>query len=462
MVAQLETNVVKSEEGRVIKFGDTIYLEHMSGDYLTTSKQGRIKRHHFPRLGSSDKDNREKVKFEILGNSEGSELTDGCIIKLKSTESNLGNRNILGAWDDCYDCYYYNDNYNPKKQGWKINKKAGNGDNKIRYGDEVYLTNLYYKNQRLSLCTRFNGYVTTLPFANEWWTLKAEGTQDKIGFSSEAAYLRQAFEPNVRGYSAANMAYLAYCAEAVYSNPKNSKAKFERLGFSINEFEHFIDFPDTNTQCIAVGDDEKIVITFRGTENLNDWKTNFKLLKAAWKVGMVHAGFYGSLQSVWPDAMNRLEKLRTNNQPIWLTGHSLGGALAALACATFCKELPDYEIAGIYTFGQPRIGDLIFCKAFDTEAKARYFRVVNNNDAVPRIPTLKYGHAGNLLYFDARGNLHHNPNMSLWNPIFWWYRLQGYYKSLFNLDSDDIGDHRMGDYRMLAMRQPTYIKYLQM
>lgn len=460
MNTQTETQVATSD---AIKFGDTIYLEHMSGRYITASDPGTNNRYDWPRLGGGD-----KVKFEIVGNSEG-ELTDGSIIKLKSTELKLGDRNLLGAFADSHDCYYWSDckqtkkfweiTFKEAKQNWRISKKDRNGDNTIRYGDEVYLTNLHYKNQRLSRDSWYDGYITTVPYANEWWTIKAEGTQDNVGISSEALLLRRLFEPRVKGYSAANMAYMAYCAEAAYGSPEVSKAKLEQLGFTINGTEHFIDLPGSDTQCLVVGDAEKIIIAFRGTENLKDWRTDLELLKSVWKIGVgaVHKGFYEALESVLSQVIDRIKQLRTNNQPLWFTGHSLGGALAALACATFCqdkdRELTTYETAGIYTFGQPRIGDRIFTKAFDAEARARYFRVVNNNDIVPRIPNLGYQHGGNLVYFDAFGNFYNNAIVALWNPLSWWRRLQGYYASLFNLDSDDIGDHRMGDYRILTMRQ---------
>lgn len=433
-----------TQTAQVIKYGDVLYLQHMSGEYLSAVDRGR---YNFPLLGQED-----RIKLEITGSGEG-EITDGAIIKLKSTESDLGDRHILGAFADSHDCYYWKDGYSDRKQGFKIQKKDTSVDDKIRYGDEVYFTNLQYKNQRLSRCTWYKGYITTFPEANEWWILEAENAPKEPKISSEAALLNRLFEPDSREFSAPNMAYMAYCAEAVYGTPEASKEKLEQLGFKIDGLEHFIDFPDTNTQCIAVGDEEKIIIAFRGTENMDDWKTNLKLTKAAWKAGMVHSGFSSSINSVWPTATARLNSLRTNNQPIWLTGHSLGGALATLACGLLDDELPENAIAGVYTFGQPRVGDTIFAQTIDKKVKKRFFRVVNNNDIVPRIPRVKYQHVGNQLYFDALGTLHDNVVISWLNPQAIWFRLQGYYKDAFNLNADSVGDHRMGDYRLMTMRQ---------
>lgn len=440
----------------VIQYGHSVYLEHMTGGYIGQSDRGTSRRYDWPKVESLDPKS-QPVGFRILGATEGDDIKDGDTVRLQSSEANLGQRNVLGAWQDSHNCYYWDDQYHAKKQGWIIRKRHANGDNLIRYGDEVYFQNLFYKNQRLSRCTWYPGFITTFPKANEWWTLHPGQEPVAIASSttpsSETRWLQANFESGLRTFSAGNMAYLAYCAEAVYSSPAESKVAFEKLGFTINDHEHFLDFPDTNTQAIAVGDEEKIIIAFRGTENLKDWGTNIKLLKAAWKVGMVHAGFYRSLGSAWPKAMDRLKALRTNNQPIWFTGHSLGGALATLACATLDDEYPDYEIAGAYTFGQPRVGDVLFARTLDKKMKSRFFRIVNNNDMVARIPRIKYQHVGNLLYFDSSGNIHKDMVLSWLSPGAIKHRFQGYSKSLFNLDSDDVGDHRMGDYRLLAMRQ---------
>lgn len=53
---------------------------------------------------------------------------------------------------------------------------------------------------------------------------------------------------------------MAYFAEATYSSPDESKAKLESLGFKINGHEHYLEFPETDTEGLMVGDDEKIIL----------------------------------------------------------------------------------------------------------------------------------------------------------------------------------------------------------
>jgi triacylglycerol lipase len=56
--------------------------------------------------------------------------------------------------------------------------------------------------------------------------------------------------------------------------------------------------------------------------------------------------------------------------------------------------------AGVYTFGQPCIGDAVFATKYDGLLQSRTFRFVNHNDLVPRLLELKFRHVGQIRYFD--------------------------------------------------------------
>eukprot|EP00250_Pteridium_aquilinum_P021261 c25073_g2_i2 orf=1584-2525(+) len=77
---------------------------------------------------------------------------------------------------------------------------------------------------------------------------------------------------------------------------------------------------------------------------------------------------------------------------LYITGHSLGGALATVFSALLLAEGSDAcpNLGGIFTFGQPRVGDAKFANFMEKRlcrSNARkYFRVVYRTDVVPRVP----------------------------------------------------------------------------
>ncbi len=92
---------------------------------------------------------------------------------------------------------------------------------------------------------------------------------------------------------------------------------------------------------------------------------------------------------------------------LFVTGHSLGGALAAVYGAMLHynaeTEITD-RLAAIYTFGQPRVGDQNFANYANQKLKGHYNRVVYCNDIVPRVPfdnkLFQFKHFGGCHYYD--------------------------------------------------------------
>ncbi|KAJ6427210.1 hypothetical protein OIU84_022747 [Salix udensis] len=103
--------------------------------------------------------------------------------------------------------------------------------------------------------------------------------------------------------------------------------------------------------------------------------------------------------------------LEHKNAKFIVTGHSLGGALAIL----FPSVLVQHQqmgvmkrLLGVYTFGQPRIGNLQLAKFMEAHLEypiPKYFRVVYSDDLVPRLPyddkTFLYKHFGVCLYYNS-------------------------------------------------------------
>ncbi|MEY4979388.1 MAG: hypothetical protein RLZZ352_1658 [Pseudomonadota bacterium] len=213
-------------------------------------------------------------------------------------------------------------------------------------------------------------------------------------------------------FSLENALSLARCSDLAYK-PKNQIDSFLiPLGYSVKHIDH------EDTQLFIASNSSDIVISFRGTSSIKDWLTDAKLTytNAPDNQGKVHAGFYEALNHVWSDIVSHIKQTQKNAQAIWITGHSLGGALATLAAAKFKLEL-DKPIRGIYTFGQPRVGDRSFARVYNAELQNLSFRFVNNNDVVTRVPPreLLYSHIGSLRYIDDNKDIHQD--ISFWQEF---------------------------------------------
>src|SRR5205823_8259206 len=94
--------------------------------------------------------------------------------------------------------------------------------------------------------------------------------------------------------------------------------------------------------------------------------------------GRVHRGFSSVLRHTWDRVETVLEAAR--DKPLFLTGHSMGGALAVLTACRLAKA--GRPPVATYTFGAPRVGDPAFCAGYALPT----YRVVNRLDLVPELP----------------------------------------------------------------------------
>jgi len=170
-----------------------------------------------------------------------------------------------------------------------------------------------------------------------------------------------------------------------------------------------------NTQAYVATNADNMVVAFRGTETpdtlegLKDWlltdAANLLMvpegrlgtdLAAAGVGAKFHQGFVNALADIWDPLFAAVDAERKKqDRPLWVTGHSLGGALAVLAAWLFQRKF--ISVHQVYTFGGPMIGNAEASAAVDKELPDKIYRYVNVMDPVPKLPTISmmsnsYGH----------------------------------------------------------------------
>ena len=151
------------------------------------------------------------------------------------------------------------------------------------------------------------------------------------------------------------------------------------------------------------------ILSFRGTEptNLINWMTDTDVTQRNFAgSGRVHQGFYENLEAVWEEVDEMVDHATQQNsegqepvKKLFVTGHSLGAAMAVIAAAKLNLDgsrATREALSGVYTFGQPAVGDAEFVTYFGRRIGDRLFRHEYGFDAVPRLPP---GSTGEFRHF---------------------------------------------------------------
>jgi len=167
-----------------------------------------------------------------------------------------------------------------------------------------------------------------------------------------------------------------------------------------------------DTQYLYARGADYDVLICRGTEGkLADIRTDAQCPLRPWPAGSpskAHQGFSTEADVILADLQIQQPQAGLE-RPLWITGHSLGGALAVLLALQLSK-INGMKLAGVVTFGQPKVGDALLTQAITQQLLPFYRRYVNQRDIVPKLPPLpNYRHSGQLYYFDDLDQLQLNP-----------------------------------------------------
>lgn len=220
------------------------------------------------------------------------------------------------------------------------------------------------------------------------------------------------FNPLATDFDLQNAIFLANISNLVYLDESQIRQQLQ-LSQNLDTNFAFVSSKKAgfDAEAMILADKQAIIIAFRGTEKDSsaDWVSNLDNRFLPKFGGNVHHGFWDTLAQIWDEIASHLDNFRTQNQPIWLTGHSQGGALAMLTA----NILQQYQILpqGIYTYGQPKVGDMLFASQYNTFLAQKTFRLYNVGDSVPNNPPAYY-HAGTAVEITEKGeiNIRHDFN----------------------------------------------------
>uniref|UniRef100_A0AC34RGB6 Fungal lipase-like domain-containing protein n=2 Tax=Panagrolaimus sp. JU765 TaxID=591449 RepID=A0AC34RGB6_9BILA len=163
--------------------------------------------------------------------------------------------------------------------------------------------------------------------------------------------------------------------------------------------------------------DQAIIVSFRGTEGFlqlvsEGVETVFDKKVTSAIGGGISEYFFNGFNMIWNAGMKNDFITLKNQYPgykIWVTGHSLGGAMASICASTIIgTKLAPANNVYLYTFGQPRTGDKDYSSKHDSLGFAATNRITHHRDIVPHIPTENFKG-----YYHHMSELFYNNDMSI-------------------------------------------------
>ncbi len=156
----------------------------------------------------------------------------------------------------------------------------------------------------------------------------------------------------------------------------------------------FVDCKKSGVQYYIGKSDDELLIAFRGTDTIRDLLHDLMFLKRTvsdnYNSGIrVHSGFFRIYKR--SEICDRIHEAATTPdiRRIYITGHSLGAALASL-CALDLASITKAKITCV-VFGSPRVGNSAFVRTFNSNISDA-LRVECGNDAITKLPPALLGY----------------------------------------------------------------------
>lgn len=243
-----------------------------------------------------------------------------------------------------------------------------------------------------------------------------------------------------------NFAWLVY----YWNTPKVESIKLTQDVFPFVVADYIAD-KETDTHVLIIDGSDRIIIAFKGTTSTKNLKTDInmfyssassllpskdpdgaededderdamksELLKTySWKRAKIHKGFAVAYAAISIKLIRVLKVLQAKKRrPVFLTGHSLGGALATVCSLDIYFRLPmNKKEIFVSTFGAPRVGNRHFQLIYNQSIPI-HWRIVVGPDVVAKLPKMGYKHVGKKVLITVDGDLFIDPNsleLNLWS-----------------------------------------------
>ena len=147
--------------------------------------------------------------------------------------------------------------------------------------------------------------------------------------------------------------------------------------------------------CLVGANADGVIVAFRGTlppswqswPSMLDWLQDLMCEPESRPdlPGKVHTGFYDATSATIADVAAKVKGLNPDGtKQVYVTGHSLGGAMAAIS-AWLLQATYGIKIAQVMTFAAPKPGDGAFQAAYQ-KVFTNHVRYENYDDVVPLLP----------------------------------------------------------------------------
>ncbi|MCR9092947.1 MAG: lipase family protein [bacterium] len=227
-----------------------------------------------------------------------------------------------------------------------------------------------------------------------------------------------------------NAYFLGQLSGMAYLGFDDAREATQEMGFEQDPALLFgIEAGVGDSKAYVVYDDDFVIVSFEGSTGGptgTDWMQNNlqfdPVFKPEWgkkstticafgycktidvrSVGM-HRGFLNAADVIFDEVLEEIEPLLASGQRrLWLTGHSLGGAVAQITAfrLEFEESIP---VQGVHVFGAPAVGDVLWQEVFENEVTPNVHRWGIQYDPMPMVTAEPlFFHIGimNNLYYDG-------------------------------------------------------------